>query len=201
MKKLCIALAMMIVLSLACSPLALGLSSSNERPTVLSFTELFSKRLIELENNAGYDLSSSLLGMEFPVTGLLNHDGLIVASSLAGSVGFDEKTLVVGEWSNMLMRLGDDAEKTVQNVFLCVVAISALEYGHLDELSLMREGITPELKIYNDVIDPIWIGLSSTALKLKAQNKSKLIYEGKYSYYISCSETSDGTDVVWISAE
>ena len=201
MKKFVVVLALVIALSMSCPALAVGLSASSDRPTVLSFTELFSRRLIQLETNTGYDLSSSLLGSERPVTGFLNHDGMIVASSLAGEVGFDEKSLVVGEWSNTLMYLMDEPEKTLQNVFVCVVAISALEYGRIDEYRLKQEKTTPFMEAYNDVIAPIWDDITTTALKLKAQNKSMLIYEGKYSYYISCSETSDGQDVVWISAE
>lgn len=195
MKKACLLFALLFVF---CS---LFSAFAADRPTVLSFTELYSRRLIELENSAGIDLSSSFLGFDYPVLGSgPDNDGLIRCFCSAGIVAFDLKSLNVMEWNSTLLVLNDDPQKTVKSNLQCAVAISALEYDSNDEL-MMYGDTPPYLKAYSEIIDPIMGDIATTARKLKAQNRSMLIYEGKYNYYISCSETSDGRDMVMILAE
>lgn len=195
MKKACLLFTLLFVF---CS---LSSAFAADRPTVLSFTELYSRRLIELENSTGIDLSASALGLNHPRIGLdIYSDGLLRGNCSAGTVVFDPKTLSVEGWNGILLFLNDDPQKTVKSNLQCAVAISALEYDSNDELTMYGD-TPPYLKAYSEIIDPIMGDIVTTARKLKAQNRSMLIYEGKYDYYISCSETSDGRDMVMIFAE
>ena len=201
MKKFVAVLALVIALSLSCSALALGLSASSDHPTVFSFTELYARRLIELESATNTDLYSSTLGLNHLSIGLsLINDGLLHGDCAAGTIAFEPEQLTVEEWSGILQYLNDDPQTTVRYNFQCAVAISALEYDSYDELRMIGT-TTPAIQAYYTVLDPIMDKLPTTALKLKAQKNRKQIYQGKYTYYISCMETSDGKDVVMIHAE
>ena len=88
-------------------------------------------------------------------------------------------------------------------MFSSAIAISALEYSSTRDELFMKyfEGNTPFMKIFTEIIDPLFDDIDVTIRKIKAQKKRRLIYQGKYDYYIDCLETSDGRDVVMIFAE
>ena len=175
---------------------------STERPDAFQFCELYMKRMIEFENSSGVDLSSSLAGI-----GGLNlfpdyNDGLMRRECLAGTLAFDPDTFIVDEWDKIFMYLGGDPQKSLRLLLEATIAISTLEYDMHDEMRMSYiEGTTPVVKVYEEFIGPLSSDIEVTARKTKAQGNRKLVYQGKYKYYISIMEINEGNEIVSIFAE
>lgn len=205
MKKVCMLLAIMFVLCLLPLVRAEGYNYSTEKLDAFQFCELYVKRLIELEKQTDFDLHSSTIGSLSLNNGLLTlaiGDDLKHANCSGGSIGFDADNYIVQKWDNILVYMDDEPDVMLRHTLQASIAISVLEYDNHDELWMSYvEKTTPVFKAYNEIVDPIIKDIDVTIRKIKAQKTRRLVYQGKYNYYIDCIETSDGRDMVMILAE
>lgn len=206
MKRIRLLFALLLVFCSLPYAFAEGHTYSTEKPDAFQFCELYTKRLVELERETGVDLNTSAIGALSHNSLLFNDildDNLLHANCSGGTIGFDADYYIVQCWDDLLFYMDDDADKKYRGMISSAAAISALEYtSGPDELWMKHfENTTPIEKAFNKIIDPLFDDIDVTIRKIKAQKKRRLIYQGKYDYYIDCWETSDGRDMVMIFAE
>lgn len=204
MRKICVLLALLLVFGVFPSACAETHTYSTEKPDAFQFCELYVKRVIELENEVGIDLNTSTIGMGFLNLGIgIGDNDLLYANCSGGKIGFDPDDYSVQCWDDVLFYMDDDVDTKLTRMLKVAVAISALEYESGPDEMWMKyfENMTPFMKVYTEILSPLYDDIDVTIRKIKAQKKRRLFFQGKYDYYIDCWETSDGRDMVVIYAE
>ncbi|MBQ6960829.1 MAG: hypothetical protein IJP78_07620 [Clostridia bacterium] len=176
--------------------------SKSDGCNVFSFLELYVERLFECKEKLDMELGEVGFSYGNRYSYLYPDPGesrVIHASCAAGSVEFSIDSLEIVGWSDLLFYADDDYESYAKHVYSCSIAISSLEFSDVDELYLKYfEKTTPVNKIMLDVMDQIF---TNNTLMDKSFDSPVLVYEGKYSYYLWGSITTDGRKALYIDAE
>ena len=161
---------------------------------VFTFAELYSRRLNETEQVLDYEIRDiqDYYYNDIQVPARYG-EGIISANMCGGTVYFSEKDMSIVAWEDILMASFMNDEQCTQSFFSALIAISALEYGAVDE-SILRitERKTPFDMLYDTAFDDMVAVISDD--ENIAIGTRTLIFSGKNDYYIEYIENSNQQD-------
>lgn len=158
--------------------------ADDELRDLFTFVELYTQRKIELEGGVRKTTYGSISDDYFNV-GRMNFstgEDTLQASCMAGTLTFRTTDFKIVEWQDIFMYMdnSNDAAKQLK----AAIAISALEYGALDESIMLLTGEMPLRKAYDIVIKAMTMMLDKSQLQLLKNGQRVAFYHGRYDYSI-----------------
>lgn len=176
---------------------------STRKPDAFQFCELYVERLIELENTMGIDIQTIGTGSILAMKDFYkNTEGLLYADCSGGDILFNSEDYKIEKWNTLYFYLDDDKDKLTKNILKAALAVSVLEYDHIDELYMRYlDNRSPALIVYENILYPMSENLDAIIAESKESKIPVKVYEGKYDYYLQYLNSGENKGMVVISAE
>ena len=177
---------------------------SARRPDAFQFCELYVKRLIELEKIMNTDIQTVGTGSIPLMKDFYESEaeGLLYAVCSGGDIFFNSDDYKIEKWNTTFFNLDDDKDALTKNALKTALAISVLEYDHVDELFLKySDNRSPALIVYEDILYPISENFDTIFAESEERKSPIKVYERKYDYYLQYLNPKNGDAMVVISAE
>lgn len=173
---------------------------------LLSFVELTTVRLLEAEKSSGTKLGSF---SDYYYNDIRTDlDGKVDVSCNAGRLSINPEDFSIREYSNVFMYLSDDDERNNRSIYQAIIAMSALEYGVIDESLIKideKRSAYEKMKsiFFGQIADQFESSLFWIELK---DGKDKVIYSGNFTYtlhYFKTDHPNSGElqEIIMISAK
>jgi hypothetical protein len=189
-RRLCMTIALFFLMIGISSASAFSSTSKGHDVNAFTFVELSTKRMLEAEQATRLKL---LRVFDHYPNFIGTPPGQIRANTASGAIYFDAKDHNIIEFNSTLMNLSQDDDHNLKTVYKVIVAMSALEYGAVDE-EIMRitEKMTPFQKMENIFLNEIQIRLNSHKfLDELIDGANMVVYSGNFTYSLDYCEIED----------